>query len=144
MEKKLHTEITINATPERVWEILTDYKAYPIWNPFLKSLEGDVLVGKQIKVHITPPDGKAMMFKPRVISYEKNSELKWLSHLWIKGLFDGEHRFQLIRNSDNTTTFIHSEKFNGLLVSLFSKMIENNTRRGFEAMNRELKKLAEL
>lgn len=144
MEKKLHTEITINTTPERVWEILTDFKAYPKWNPFLKSLEGDVLVGKQIKVCITPPDGKAMMFKPRVISYKKNSELKWLGHLWIKGLFDGEHRFQLIHNSDSTTTFIHSEIFNGILVSLFSKMIENNTRKGFEAMNQELKKLAEL
>lgn len=144
MEKKLHTEITINAAPERVWEILTDFQSYPKWNPFLKSLEGDVQIGKRITVNITPPDGKAMTFKPVVLEYKPHVEFKWLGHLWINGLFDGEHRFQLIHNSDNTTTFIHSEKFNGILVSLFSKMIENNTRRGFEAMNRELKKLAEL
>jgi uncharacterized protein YndB with AHSA1/START domain len=31
--RELRDEIEIEATPERVWEILTDFAAYPEWNP---------------------------------------------------------------------------------------------------------------
>jgi hypothetical protein len=39
--------------------------------------------------------------------------------------------------------FIHSETFKGILVGLFKKRLENSTRKGFELMNENLKKLAE-
>ncbi len=35
------------------------------------------------------------------------------------------------------------EKFKGILVSLFKKQLDNNTKRGFEEMNKKLKELAE-
>jgi hypothetical protein len=37
---ELHTEIEIAATRERVWSILTDFGAYPRWNPFIRSIDG--------------------------------------------------------------------------------------------------------
>jgi hypothetical protein len=61
----------------------------------------------------------------------------------VKGLFDGEHKFELIDNKNGTTTFIQSEKFNGILVPLFNKMLNNNTTKGFKMMNEKLKQLAE-
>ncbi len=84
-----------------------------------------------------------MTFTPRVLAFEKNKEFRWLGHLFIKGLFDGEHRFELTDNSDGSTTFRQSEQFGGILVPLFNKMIEVNTRNGFEAMNKKLKERAE-
>jgi hypothetical protein len=42
------------------------------------------------------------------------------------------------------TTFKQSEIFKGILVPFFKKMIENNTKKGFEAMNQKLKELAEI
>jgi hypothetical protein len=42
------------------------------------------------------------------------------------------------------TTFIQSEKFKGILVPLFQKMLGNNTVDSFHAMNQKLKELAEL
>ena len=62
----------------------------------------------------------------------------------FKGLFDGEHKFELIDNGDGTTTFLHSEKFKGLLVGLFKNQLENNTKKGFELMNASLKNYIEI
>jgi len=84
-----------------------------------------------------------MTFTAKVLAFEKNKEFRWLGHLFIKGLFDGEHCFQLTDNGDGSTTFRQSEQFGGILVPLFNKMIEVNTRNGFEAMNKKLKERAE-
>jgi hypothetical protein len=143
MAKEIKTEIVINATPKKIWSILTNFDNYPNWNPFIKSIKGDVKVGYQITARIEPPQAKAMTFKPKVLTFETNKELSWLGHLWFPGLFDGEHKFALIDNGNGTATFIQSEKFKGILVPLFNKMLDNNTKRGFEEMNIKLKELAE-
>lgn len=143
MAKELITQILIQASPEKVWKILTDFSQYPVWNPFIKSLEGDVEVGKTIRARIEPPRQKGMIFTPKVLAFTQNKEFRWLGHLFIKGLFDGEHKFELIDNQNGTTTFIHSEKFKGILVPLFRKMLDENTKEGFILMNEQLKALAE-
>ncbi len=143
MAKVLKTEIRIEATPSQVWAVLTDFEKYPDWNPFIKSLTGNVAVGQIIIARLEPPGGSGMTFKPRVLAYEKNKEFRWLGNLFFKGLFDGEHRFELTDNGDGTTTLVHSEHFKGILVPLLNKMIEVNTKNGFEAMNLELKNRVE-
>lgn len=143
MAKEIKTEIVINATPSKVWSILTNFDNYPNWNPFIKSLRGEVKVGNKITARIEPPGAKGMTFKPTILTYETNKELSWLGHLFIAGLFDGQHKFELIDNRNGTTTFIQSEKFSGILLPLFKKMLDTNTINGFNAMNNKLKELAE-
>jgi hypothetical protein len=143
MANEITTEILINTTPTKVWSILTNFDNYPNWNPFIKSIKGEVKIGNKIVARIEPPESKGMTFKPTILSLKTNKEWSWLGHLFIPGLFDGEHKFELIDNGNGTTTFIHSEKFKGVLVPLFKKQLENSTRNGFEEMNRKLKELAE-
>ncbi|WP_407477522.1 SRPBCC family protein [Elizabethkingia meningoseptica] len=140
MAKEIKTEITINSTPEKIWAILTDFENYPNWNPFISSIEGNVIKGNKIKVSINPPGGKKMTFKPTVITKTPEKELSWFGKLLFKGLFDGEHRFQLIDNKNGTVTFVQSEKFKGLLVWMFNPI---KTEKGFKQMNEKLKELAE-
>lgn len=143
MAKEIKTEILINATAEKVWSILTNFENYPNWNPFIKSIKGDVKVGNKITARIEPPEAKGMTFKPKILTLETNKELSWLGRLLFAGLFDGEHKFELIDNRNGTTTFKQSEKFKGILVPFFKKQLDNNTKKGFEEMNRKLKELAE-
>lgn len=143
MAKEIKTEILINATPEKVWSILIDFDNYPNWNPFIKSIKGEVKVGNKITAIIEPPESKGMTFKPKILSFDTNKELKWLGHLLFAGLFDGEHKFELVDNRNGTTTFRQSEKFKGILVPLFKKQLDINTKKGFEEMNSKLKELAE-
>ena len=143
MVKEIKTEIVIKATPEKVWAILTDFDNYPNWNPFIKSIKGQVAVGNKIIARLEPPKAKGMTFKPSVLIFDANKEFKWLGHLLFPGLFDGEHKFELFDNGNGTTNFRQSEKFKGLLVPLFKKMLDNNTTNGFNLMNQKLKELAE-
>ena len=144
MALEIKTQIIIFAKTEKVWEVFANYEGYPNWNSFIKSIEGSVVVGEKIKVEIAPPEGKSMTFKPKVLTLIKNKELSWLGHLLFPGLFDGKHQFQLIDNGDGTTTFIQSEEFKGLLVPLFKRKLNANTRNGFIEMNKKLKELAEI
>lgn len=143
MAKTIQTEISISATPEKVWAVLTNFSAFPKWNPFIKSLSGDVKTGNKIEVRIEPPGAKGMTFKPEVLAFDKNRRFHWQGHLFFPGLFDGRHRFELVDNGNGTTTFIHAEDFKGILVPLLRKMLDVNTRNGFIAMNAALKAEAE-
>jgi hypothetical protein len=140
MKKEIKTSITIHATTEKIWNILTDFENYPNWNPFVRSLTGLVQVGNTITVRVQPGGSKGMTFKPKVLTVIANKEIKWIGHFLFSGLFDGEHQFELIDNGDGTTLFQQSEKFKGIFVPLFNT---SNTQKGFEAMNEKLKALAE-
>lgn len=81
-----------------------------------------------------------MTFKPTVLTKTENRELRWLGSVLFKGLFGGEHQFELTDNGDSTVRFVHSEQFRGIFVWLFDL---ENTRNGFIQMNQKLKELAE-
>ena len=57
MDKQLHTSIDIDATPERVWEILTDFAAYPQWNPFMPEVTGTPAWASASRSACSPPVG---------------------------------------------------------------------------------------
>lgn len=141
--KTLKTEITINASISKVWNILMNHENYADWNPFVKSISGGVQPGNRLAVTLQPEGGNPMNFTPLVIKNEKEKEFRWLGKLFIKGLFDGEHFFYLERIDEHTTLFIHGENFRGILVGVLMGMIGENTLKGFEAMNVALKQRAE-
>ena len=141
--KELHSEIEIDAPAERVWELLTDFGSYPQWNPFIRNISGLPASGERLEVRLEPPGGRAMTFKPKVLKAEPNRELRWLGHLLVPGLFDGEHSFIIQPLEENRVRFVQREAFKGLLVPLFARNLETNTQRGFEQMNRVLKERAE-
>ena len=84
-----------------------------------------------------------MTFKPKVLNAEPERELRWLGHLLVPGLFDGEHSFTIQPLEENRVRFVQREAFKGLLVPLFSRSLDTNTQRGFEEMNRALKERTE-
>lgn len=140
---KIKTEIVIKGSKEKVWEQLTNFKEYPTWNPFIQSIEGDLSKGSNLKVKIVPPNSKGMIFKPEIIELEENKRLCWLGTFLFKGLFDGEHQFELVDNLDGTTTFIQSEVFRGMLTPFFGEKFKLSTKIGFEMMNEKIKEIIE-
>jgi hypothetical protein len=142
MTRRIDTEILIQASPERVWAVLTDFAAYPEWNPFILSLEGTAEWGEHLRVRIRTGEGKEHLFKPVVLQATAPTRLRWLGRLGVPGLFDGEHDFEL--QPEGSGTLLHQrESFQGFLVPILWRQVEPATRAGFEAMNRALKARAE-
>ena len=140
--KNLQTEIIINASAEKVWDILTDFAKFPEWNPFVLKIEGKPEVGTRLRVELN--NGKGIsVFKPNVLVVEKNRAFEWLGSLPIPGLFNGHHHFRIEAISNNHVKFVQGEEFTGLLASLIMKQIGEQTKQGFISMNTALKDRAE-
>lgn len=142
--KEIQTEIEIAAPAGKIWEILTDFASFHQWNPFMNTAQGKLKPGSRLQLHIQPPGGMGMTFKPTVLKAEPGRELRWLGHLLMPGLFDGEHYFLIEAQGDNDARFIQGERFTGVLVPLMGLMgLFPKTIRGFEEMNQALKARAE-
>lgn len=138
MKHQISTQIVIHKDVRTVWATFTNFENYPNWNPFIKSITGQIKVGEKFNAEIG-----TMKFKPTTKVYIENKEFTWLGKLFIPGLFDGRHSFQFESNSDGTTTMIQKEDFRGILVPLMKKKLNTEIKQGFEAMNERLKALVE-
>jgi hypothetical protein len=138
----LESHIDINATPDQVWAVLTDFAAFAEWNPFLTAITGAPAAGSRLAVRFCPPEARAMTLKPTVTAYEPSRHLAWLGHFVLPHIFDGAHEFTLASNGRGGTTFTQRETFRGALVPFFAGTLAR-TLEGFEQMNQALKQRAE-
>ena len=140
---EIRTDIEIATEPEHLWTILTGFAAYPQWNPFISSIQGEAKPGERLSVTVQPVGSNSMTFRPTVLAASPHQELRWLGHALLPGLFDGEHYFQIVPIAPGRVRFIHGEKFSGILVALARAKLQGGTKAGFEAMNKALKSRAE-
>jgi hypothetical protein len=140
--RELVEEIDVAAPPDAVWAVLTDFAAYGEWNPFVVAIEGEPRVGERLRVRLQPPGARALTIRPRLLEVTPDRALRWLGHLGVRGLFDGEHSFELVPNGAGTH-FVHRERFTGALVPVVWSRVGPPTREGFRAMNEALRERAE-
>jgi hypothetical protein len=140
--RTIRTEIAIGRPAAAVWAILADIDRWPEWNPFATA-RGRLSLGERLDVEIRPPGGKPMAFRPTIVKLHPGVELRWLGHLGVPRIFDGEHGFRIEPTTPESCRFIHSEVFSGLLVAPLLWIAGDATRRGFESMNEALKARAE-
>lgn len=138
----IRTETEIEAPPARVWAVLTDFAAYPSWNPFILEAEGTLAAGEVLTLRMTVGEGKEpQTFTPEVLAVRENAELRWRGALRWSWLFNAEHSFALSTVGDGTR-LVHSEVFRGVLVPLLRATIDQ-TERDFRALNAALKERVE-
>jgi hypothetical protein len=140
--RELSREIEIHAPPERVWSVVTDFAAYPDWNPFIRRISGELHEGARLEVRIEPPGARGTTFKPTVRAVAANRELRWLGRLLLPGIFEGEHSLRIEPLDLGRSRFVQSERFTGILVGLVKGTLAK-TEVGFEQMNTALKERVE-
>lgn len=142
MNKSIQTEIIINASKEKVWNILTDLDQYTEWNPFIICSKGRLAKGERL-TNTLLNGSKRIVFKPKVVSVVPHQYFDWLGSLFIKGLFDGHHYFEIDELAPDQVKLTQGEHFSGVLSSYILKKIGEDTRSNFIKMNAAVKQRAE-
>jgi len=141
--RRIDMHVAIEAPARRVWDVLVDFSAYSLWNPFIVAIAGAAVPGRRLTVGIRPPGGRAMTFRPIVLAADPHRELRWLGRLGLPGLLDGEHVLTIAPFSAGRVRFSQRETFRGLLVPFMQRSMWEAIHRGFDEMNAALKKRAE-
>lgn len=142
MKKDIRTEIEINASAEKVWQILSDFENFPKWNPFVVKVLGTPKVDEILKIEVQLPESIKLKFTPKVLVAEPNKELRWVGTSPL-GSFRGEHFYQIEFLGENKVRFIHGEHFSGWTVGLTWALLGKAIEKGYRVMNEALKKEAE-
>lgn len=83
------TEVrTIEATPERVYAVLTDLAGYAAWNPWIVRAAGEVREGAVISVDVVLK-GKAQTYNHRILKTRPGEEFVWCDMGWFTVLAYG-------------------------------------------------------
>jgi len=141
--RTIRSAIEIRAPIETVWDVLTDFAAYPEWNPHIRRVQGKVNAGAHIAIHTRPPGGRMIVMRPKITTWDPPNELRWRGTFIAGRLFAGEHGFRLEPTGPDRVRFVQDETFTGVLVPLYGRLRLPRTRHGFENMNQALRDRAE-
>jgi len=125
--------IVINAPAEAIWDVLTDVKNFPEWEPNVTKVEGQAGLGQKITVH-TKFSERA--FPVTVSEFIPNSRMVWSSGMPL-GLFKGARTFTLTPNNGGIEVKTR-EEFSGILLPLFKGQI-GDLQPTFDAFAQALK-----
>lgn len=142
MSRTLESEIEIQALPDTVWAVLTDFPAYPDWNPIEIEMHGEPVVGTRLHHTSKLPGRKPMRFSPTIVAADPGQVLAWDGRVVVPHLCDVHHRFELSPVTKEGTRLRQSERFSGLLVPFLAKTLRQ-TQKAFEIANQAIKSRAE-
>jgi len=135
--KTFHAEITIDATPEEVWSVLTDVSNYAAWNPLLVPISGGIREGAEVEYRMTQPDGTQSVMKSRVGKVVALKELH--QHAGITGILTAHHSYRLEPTQGGTRLLQH-EVDNGVAMLFWDSSWVQPT---YEEVNQALKRHVE-
>lgn len=118
--KSFAARTTIGATPEAIWQILTDAPAYPVWNTTVTRVDGRIALGEKVTVHAKVAPGRA--FPVKVVAFDAPRHMVWSGGMPL-GLFKGERSYELRSMGAGGVEFAMREDYTGLLAPLITRSI---------------------
>ena len=137
--RTVRTSIDIAAPPSRVWAVLADTGAWPVWNPEIAALRGPLVPGARVEIHEGTGDDE-MVFHPVIRTVEPGRELSWRGRILMPHVFDVVHAFSLAPTPAGGTRFTQSEHVRGVLLWFYDA---EQLRPSSNAMDLALKARAE-
>ena len=129
---------TIQASPDKIWALLTDAAAFPKWNSTVTSIEGEIAEGHTLKLKV--PSAPKRVFKPKVSRVEAGRSMTWSDGM--APMFKGVRTFTLTPSADGSTVFSMKEEFSGLMLPMIKGSLPDFAP-VFEAYAEDLKRAAE-
>ncbi len=128
---KASLEITVNASPERVWGLLTDIKSWPKWQHDITK--ANIFGPLQSGTEFAWSSGSTNI-RSRIALVQTNEEFAWTGTAYKAKAI---HVWKIQRLSSNNQTLVKtSESMDGFMLHLFysSKKLADSDQRWLEAL----------
>lgn len=138
---KLVEEIAIDANPQQVFDVITDFSAYARWNPWVVRAEGDaredgaVVVRAKLGARVIKVHHRILVFRPGV-------EFRWCDKGWFTALAYGQ-RARFLEARGAGTHYRVELTVTGLMAGFVGKTMGRALREGLLAETVALKKRVE-
>lgn len=143
---EIHTDIIINAAPEQVWAVLTDFAAMPNWSSTFKGIEGRLKHGGQ--VYSLYQNGDEYVKAPHTVYVVDGVKFWWSDEFnVIAGMRDNHH--YIVNDAGNgQTRFIQKDTHtgrgqlqlsDGTQIPMNAQILTASQLEPFMQFNRELK-----
>lgn len=138
------TEIEINATPEQVWSVLTDWKKLSEWSSSFVGISADEMrKGERFMVYFKNPlTGKSIEFERICTAYVECRMFSW-SGEFTSGVTDN-HIYMLEPTENGTTIFKQEDGIHGKHSKLLNLLGKQHMQSMYKKFDRELKVRVEL
>jgi len=136
--------IEINASPQKVWQVITDLDSFPVWSGFKGTLNCRRLTrGARIIVKARPRPGKLKITWYTVSEYEPEQRLGWRALYLPFGLLSGHRVFELKRLAADRTLVTTAESYYGWGLGLMKRKLEADGPAGYIKLLNSLKQYCE-
>jgi hypothetical protein len=136
------TSTEIAAPADRVWDVLTDLKAYDRWNPELTDVSGRAAAGERLTLRLHARGGVDTVHVT-LRAADPGRELRWTGkYNDIGGLADSEQRFTIEAAGPGRVRFTQEQTFRGIAVPFIHGTLAGSCAH-FANMNAALRKRAE-
>ncbi len=112
--------INIQATPSRVWSIMTNAADFPRWNSTVKSVEGKIAAGEKIKLSVKiAPD---RVFNLAITEFVPEKRMVWSDG---NAIFKGVRTYTIAPKGDGSSDFSMAELYTGLMLPMIAGSLPN-------------------
>lgn len=141
---RVHTEIGIDAPPEAVWAVISDFDRYPEWNPLMVRVAARPIEGERME-WTSVIENAARDYNATLERAVPNRELAWTGPVASlpRALFWGHHQLIIEQKPGGSVQFINTEGFGGIATLVVRGFLQNQVRKAYEAHNAALKARAE-
>jgi hypothetical protein len=141
---KVATEIAILAAPEKIWDTLLDFSAYPDWNRFIKAVRGQAAPDARLEMDMHYHGEVLRKLTGKVTGFMAPKYLSWAwSHAWGSWWMAAEHVFRIKQNESGKVIYFQETYYTGLGLRFRRRDIEHRARLSMEKMSEDLKERCE-
>ena len=134
--RSVRVDVGIDATPEKIWSLLTNVSDAPRWNSTITQIDGRVALGEQLKIKVPI---STRTFSVKVDMFEPHRCLVWSDG---NAVFRGVRTYTLTPKGSGSTAFSMEEVFTGFMLPLIGLSLPD-FKPVFEQYAADLKKEAE-
>lgn len=141
MDTRIEKRVGIQATTDRLWDVLVDFPGWSRWNPYETDVEGQLAFGAPIRLTEAWPDMAPRPVEGRINEWQPLAQLIWVEKRgW---LFSTVRYFEIEELDKGSCILATGMLFHGLRAELYMDRHRRVIRDAFGDICDRLKIVAE-